>query len=116
MAQFKVDQRVRIVYRGKYFGKEGVVWKVGRWKSIDPPVIDGSVKVGETLYNVDVDSIGRYESSNYLLGYRECDLAPLTNPDADAWQEFKAKFLQPDISTTGIPDYVVKRETEKVMK
>lgn len=90
MATFKVGQRVRIVALHPYTGPRAVA--VGMTGTViahnpDYPVAGGWI----TEWAVDVDEV-----SSQMGGFhfRACDLAPLTDPKADAFLESIRK-LQP---------------------
>lgn len=70
MAVFRVGQRVRIIYRGKMYMREGTVTKVAHAN-----FIQGGSGTG---YFVDVDGYGSVDHDNGLLiGYEAHELEPL---------------------------------------
>lgn len=82
--QFKVGDRVRIVYHGKHFGKCGTIWRIGEgmWAKgcgvVDPDAIG---------HDVDVDGYGRLSANGFLISYLSHNLRPLTDPKADEFIE-----------------------------
>lgn len=98
MAKFHVGQRVRIILRGNPLeGREATIWEIvnGRWA-------DYATRMGippdATGYRCDVDGLGRKwpngfgERAGHYIGYRAENLAPLTDPQADAFLELIKKL------------------------
>lgn len=97
MATFKVGDRVRIIGPewGRNLGRSGVIWDIeeGRWEA---SAIARGTAPNAVGYSINVDGVGRYHfGTRTIIAYEAHELAPLGNPDEEAWQEFK-KLLQPN--------------------
>lgn len=91
MSTYKVGQRVRIVYEDSdCCGQTGVIWAIDTTTPWHP---DDS-KTNPPGYLIDIDGWGRYAEDGDLLAFEAHELAPLTDPAADAFIE-SIKRLKP---------------------
>lgn len=98
MAKFKVGDRVRIIGPEDclHLGKQGCIWHIGN-NNWHPREISAGTPANALAYSVWIDGIGIGDSDGTEFAFEAHELAPLVNPDEEAWLEFK-KLLQPNPS------------------